>query len=236
MCSCAFFFFKLLLRHWYITLTKYGVEQQRGFSVQVFILNPSNAHQSGNQNKLKYSKCNKFRQYFLWNKTATYWKKTIHEHGLIYRQQTITVWINNDIWWVVCGLGVCVWMFAYLYGRQWSVSVQWSRSGRLVAVWVRSLTCERRKEGRKEKKKCVFLKKKENVVPFHFKYMCEAEYYKNSWIQCNTNIISDLNAKMYNWIKTSVTASKIRTIIGVIKPDFMAEQLFSIALGYQCVW
>lgn len=167
MCSCAFFFFKLLLRHWYITLTKYGVEQQRGFSVQVFILNPSNAHQSGNQNKLKYSKCNKFRQYFLWNKTATYWKKTIHEHGLIYRQQTITVWINNDIWWVVCGLGVCVWMFAYLYGRQWSVSVQWSRSGRLVAVWVRSLTCERRKEGRKEKKKCVFLKKKENVVPFH---------------------------------------------------------------------
>lgn len=167
MCSCAFFFFKLLLRHWYITLTKYGVEQQRGFSVQVFILNPSNAHQSGNQNKLKYSKCNKFRQYFLWNKTATYWKKTIHEHGLIYRQQTITVWINNDIWWVVCGLGVCVWMFAYLYGRQWSVSVQWSRSGRLVAVWVRSLTCERRKEGRKEKKKCVFFKKKENVVPFH---------------------------------------------------------------------
>lgn len=167
MCSCAFFFFKLLLRHWYITLTKYGVEQQRGFSVQVFILNPSNAHQSGNQNKLKYSKCNKFRQYFLWNKTATYWKKTIHEHGLIYRQQTITVWINNDIWWVVCGLGVCVWMFAYLYGRQWSVSVQWSRSGRLVAVWVRSLTCERRKEGRKEKKKCVFKKKKENVVPFH---------------------------------------------------------------------
>lgn len=167
MCSCAFFFFKLLLRHWYITLTKYGVEQQRGFSVQVFILNPSNAHQSGNQNKLKYSKCNKFRQYFLWNKTATYWKKTIHEHGLIYRQQTITVWINNDIWWVVCGLGVCVWMFAYLYGRQWSVSVQWSRSGRLVAVWVRSLTCERRKEGRKEKKKFVFLKKKENVVPFH---------------------------------------------------------------------
>lgn len=162
-----FFFFKLLLRHWYITLTKYGVEQQRGFSVQVFILNPSNAHQSGNQNKLKYSKCNKFRQYFLWNKTATYWKKTIHEHGLIYRQQTITVWINNDIWWVVCGLGVCVWMFAYLYGRQWSVSVQWSRSGRLVAVWVRSLTCERRKEGRKEKKKCVFKKKKENVVPFH---------------------------------------------------------------------
>lgn len=167
MCSCAFFFFKLLLRHWYITLTKYGVEQQRGFSVQVFILNPSNAHQSGNQNKLKYSKCNKFRQYFLWNKTATYWKKTIHEHGLIYRQQTITVWINNDIWWVVCGLGVCVWMFAYLYGRQWSVSVQWSRSGRLVAVWVRSLTCERRKEGRKEKKKFVFKKKKENVVPFH---------------------------------------------------------------------
>lgn len=167
MCSCAFFFFKLLLRHWYITLTKYGVEQQRGFSVQVFILNPSNAHQSGNQNKLKYSKCNKFRQYFLWNKTATYWKKTIHEHGLIYRQQTITVWINNDIWWVVCGLGVCVWMFAYLYGRQWSVSVQWSRSGRLVAVWVRSLTCERRKEGRKEKKRCVFKKKKENVVPFH---------------------------------------------------------------------
>lgn len=167
MCSCAFFFFKLLLRHWYITLTKYGVEQQRGFSVQVFILNPSNAHQSGNQNKLKYSKCNKFRQYFLWNKTATYWKKTIHEHGLIYRQQTITVWINNDIWWVVCGLGVCVWMFAYLYGRQWSVSVQWSRSGRLVAVWVRSLTCERRKEGRKEKKKCVLKKKKENVVPFH---------------------------------------------------------------------
>ena len=87
------FYLKLLLRYWCITLTRYGVVQQRSCSMQVFILNPSNAHKSGNQNKLQCSKHNKFWQYFLWNALHELDSELRREMGLYCVDHTCPDWL-----------------------------------------------------------------------------------------------------------------------------------------------